>query len=167
MLGPGRDPRDLVAGLDFPFLQHTEVKAGSAVLDHECGHFRLVQANAQPVTGDTGLRHLEQGATDPVAISDTNLRIWQAIVHVALSIAFYVEPAHDARARNRRLPCVISNSCARQKWHIRQPLRDKYSALFDQLIGTGEQRGRHGEAKRLGGFEIESLSSLVTCCTGR
>ena len=27
-------------------------------------------------------------------------------VHVAMSIAFYVEPAHDARARDRRLPNV-------------------------------------------------------------
>ena len=78
-LGPGRDLRDLVAGLDFPFVQHPEIEARSTVLDHQCGHFRLVEANAQPVTGDTRLRHLEQGAADPVTVSDTHLSIRQAI----------------------------------------------------------------------------------------
>ena len=78
-LGPGRDLRDLVAGLDFAFLQHTEIEAGSAVLDHQRGHFRLVHADAEPVTGDARLRHLEQGAADPVAVSDTHLCIRQAI----------------------------------------------------------------------------------------
>jgi hypothetical protein len=39
-LGPGRDQRNLVAGLDFPVLQHAEIEAGSSVLDDQCGHFR-------------------------------------------------------------------------------------------------------------------------------
>src|SRR5262249_39889074 len=29
------------------------------------------------------------------------------------------------------------------------------ASLFDHLVGTGEQRGRHFEAKRLRGFEID------------
>ena len=143
-LGPGGDLRDLVAGLDFSFLQHTEIEAGPSVLDHQRGHFRLVHADAQPVTGDTRLRHLEQGAADPVTVSDAHLCIWQAIdgeilselpidevvssqlvlpipigIHlidkyrpafaamtgqVPLSVAVYVEPAHHARALDRRLP---------------------------------------------------------------
>src|SRR3954471_2000521 len=78
-LGPAGDPRDVVASLHFAFLQHTEIKPGSAVLDHQRGHFRLVHPDAKPVTGHTRLRHLEQGAADPVAVSDTDLGIWQAI----------------------------------------------------------------------------------------
>ena len=78
-LGPGRDPRDLVAGLHFSFLQHTEIEAGSTVLDQQRGHFRLVHTDAQPVTGDARLRHLEQSAADPVTVSDTHLCIRQAI----------------------------------------------------------------------------------------
>ena len=27
--------------------------------------------------------------------------------------------------------------------------------LFNHLVGAGEQRGRHGEAKRLGGLEVD------------
>jgi hypothetical protein len=27
--------------------------------------------------------------------------------------------------------------------------------LFDDLVGAGEDRGRHGEAERLGGLEID------------
>ena len=27
--------------------------------------------------------------------------------------------------------------------------------LFDHLVGTGEQRGRHSEAERLGGLEVD------------
>ena len=62
-----------------PFLQHAEIEARSAVLDHQRGHFRLVHTDAQPVTGDARLRHLEQGAADPVAVSNAHLRVRQAI----------------------------------------------------------------------------------------
>ena len=41
------------------------------------------------------------------------------------------------------------------------------SRLFDDLIGGGEQRLRHGEAERLGGFELMAISYLVGACTGR
>ena len=32
------------------------------------------------------------------------------------------------------------------------------AASFDHLIGADEQRGRHGEAERLGGLEIDARS---------
>ncbi len=69
----------------FAFFQHAEIEAGPAVLDHQRGHFRLVQADAQPVTGDTRLRDLEQGAADPVTVSDAHLCIRQAIDSEILS----------------------------------------------------------------------------------
>jgi len=40
-------------------------------------------------------------------------------------------------------------------------------ALFDHLVGSGEQRLRHVEAERLGGREIDASSNLVGCSTGR
>ena len=55
------------------------------MLDHQRGHFRLVHANTQPVTGNARLRHLEQGTTDPVAVSDTHFCIRQTIDGKVLS----------------------------------------------------------------------------------
>src|ERR1700743_859927 len=77
--GSRRDLRDLVAGLDFAFLQHPEVEAGPAVLDPQCGHFRLVHPDTQPVAGDTRLRNLEQGSADPVTVSDAHLFVRQTV----------------------------------------------------------------------------------------
>ena len=33
--------------------------------------------------------------------------------------------------------------------------RPEVVASFDHLVGAGEQRGRHGEAKRIGGLKID------------
>ena len=144
VLGTGADLRDLAAGLYLSFLQHPEIEAGSSVFDDQRGDFRFIHADAQPVTGDTRLRHLEQSAADPVTVSDTDLSVRQAIdgevlpklpinkiaspqmvlpiaigIHlidkygpafaavagqVTLSVAVYIEPAHHARAPDRRLP---------------------------------------------------------------
>ena len=35
------------------------------------------------------------------------------------------------------------------------PIADIAPLLLDHLVRAGEQRGRHGEAKRLGGLEID------------
>ena len=58
-LGSGGHLSYLVARLYLPFLQHAEIEARPPVLDHQRGHLRLVHTDAQPVTGDTRLRHLE------------------------------------------------------------------------------------------------------------
>src|SRR5215470_17800101 len=39
--------------------------------------------------------------------------------------------------------------------HLRTHAAQQRASSFDQLIGTGEQRGGHGEAKRLGRLEID------------
>src|SRR5262249_29551303 len=38
--------------------------------------------------------------------------------------------------------------------------------LFDHLVGAGEHARRHGEAERLGRFEIDQQFVLVSACTG-
>ncbi len=75
MLRSGRDLCDFITRFDVPFVEHPEIEAGSSVLDQQRGHIRLVHADADPVTGDARLRHLEQGTPDPVTISDAHLRI--------------------------------------------------------------------------------------------
>ena len=39
--------------------------------------------------------------------------------------------------------------------------------LFNHLVGTAEQRDREGEAKRLGGLQVEISSTFVDWITGR
>ena len=71
-LGTRRDLHDLVAGFDLSLLEDAEVEAGSAMGDQQCGHLRLVHADADAVAGDTRLRHFEQSTTDPVMIADAH-----------------------------------------------------------------------------------------------
>ena len=47
--------------------------------DEQGCHPRLVHADAHAVAGDARLRHLEQGAADPVAIADAHLLVGQAV----------------------------------------------------------------------------------------
>jgi len=47
--------------------------------DQQCGHLRLVHADAYPVTGDARLCHFEQRAADPVTIANAHLLVGQAV----------------------------------------------------------------------------------------
>jgi hypothetical protein len=38
----------------------------------------------------------------------------------------------------------------------------RQGALFDHLVGAGEQHGRHVEAERLGGLERGGNMSMIT-----
>ncbi len=76
---PCRDLHDLVAGRDLALFQDTEIETGSALFDQQRGHPWLVHANADPITGDARLRHLEQCASDPIAISDAHRLVRQAL----------------------------------------------------------------------------------------
>jgi hypothetical protein len=49
-------------------------------------------------------------------------------------------------------PCLVF----REQLSRRSPARFMFrNNLFDQLVGAGEQRRRHSNAKRLGGFHID------------
>jgi hypothetical protein len=64
---------------DFAFLDYAEVKARPLMGDEQSGHLRVVHPYADPIAGNPRLSHLEQRATDPVAIPDADLGIWQTI----------------------------------------------------------------------------------------
>jgi hypothetical protein len=76
-LGIRRNQHDLVAGLHLPLLKDTKIEAGSAVPDEQCGHLRLVHADADPIAGNARLRHLKHGGPDPIAIADAHLVVGQ------------------------------------------------------------------------------------------
>src|ERR1700744_5038988 len=69
---------DGVAAADFAFFQDAEIKPRPSAGCQQGRHARLVQPDANAVAGDAGLSDLEQGATDLVAITDTNCIIGQA-----------------------------------------------------------------------------------------
>jgi hypothetical protein len=63
----------------------------------------LVHANAQPVTSDTWLRHLEQRTADSVAIADAHFPVGQAIDRKVLSEL----PVGESVATELALPMTV------------------------------------------------------------
>jgi hypothetical protein len=50
------------------------------------------------------------------------------------------------------------------KFHVAPPSR---VTSLDHLVGAGEQRRRHGEPERPGGYQVMTSSNLVGCTTGK
>ena len=58
-------------------------------------------------------------------------------------------------AKPRKRPDASSGTTSEGLAHVRfVPIAD-IAALFDHLVGAGEQRWRNGEAERLGGLEVD------------
>ena len=69
-----------------------------------------------------------------------------------------------SRVRFRSLADMTASQC-----HVRFPPESRYPSvpergdikvnlvcqLFDDLVGSGDKRGRHGEVKRLGDLEVD------------
>src|SRR5271167_3172909 len=79
MLRSVGDLHDLVANANLAFFDDSEIKARSPMRNQQCWHLRVVHPYADAIAGDARLSYFKQCATDPVAISDANLVIWQTI----------------------------------------------------------------------------------------
>ena len=54
------------------------------------------------------------------------------------------------------MSALVKSRHVQRTSHVRfVPIADIAPLLLDHLVRAGEQRGRHGEAKRLGGLEID------------
>ena len=72
------DLDNLIPAAYFAFLQHAEVEAGPVVRYQQGGHARLIHPDADAIAGNAGLRHLEECATDAIAIADANFIVGKA-----------------------------------------------------------------------------------------
>ena len=75
LLRPRGELDDVVASVHLALFEHAEVEAGAVVGDEQGGDPRVVHADPDPVAGDPGLRYLEGGGADLVAVADADLVI--------------------------------------------------------------------------------------------
>ena len=76
-LRPVGDLDDRVAGADLALLDHAQVEARAAVPGQQRGHPRLLEADADLVTGDPRLRDLEHRGADREPVADAHVRVGQ------------------------------------------------------------------------------------------
>ena len=74
-----RELEDLVSRLHLALFEHAEVEAGAAVGDEQSGNARVVHPDPDAVTGDPGLRDLEDRGADPVAVADADLVVAESL----------------------------------------------------------------------------------------
>ena len=79
LFGAGGELDDLVSRLYVAFFEHAEVEARAVVRDEHRGDARVVHPDPDAVARDAGLRDLEDGVADPVAIADAHLVIGESV----------------------------------------------------------------------------------------
>jgi hypothetical protein len=90
-------------GDNLTFLDHAEIEAWPSAGGQQRSHLRLIHAYPDAVAGDPGLRHLEQGSSNPVAVADAHLVIRQALD----GEVFTELPRHQAAAAKPLLPVAM------------------------------------------------------------
>src|SRR5215813_3687489 len=70
---------NLIASSNFASFKHTEVESWSVMLHQQGGHARLVHSDSNPVARHSGLRHFEQGAANPITITNADLIVRQSL----------------------------------------------------------------------------------------
>src|SRR6201987_129431 len=73
------DYYDFIAGSNFAFLQHAEVKTRSVVSDKQRWHTRFIHADADAVAGYTRLTYFKNRVTNAVAIADADFTIEKSL----------------------------------------------------------------------------------------
>src|SRR5262245_38447977 len=97
------DREDRVARADLSLLQDAEIEAGPPAGGQERGHLRLVHPDSDAVASGPGLRDLEHGRANPVAIADADL-----VVHQPLDGEVLAElPVRELAAAQPLLPVAV------------------------------------------------------------
>jgi hypothetical protein len=119
------DFHDGIAGANFTFLQHAEVKPWSVVGNKQGWHPRLVHANADAVARYARLCHLEYRITNAVSITNADLVIGKSFNGKVLAEL----AENEIIASKKALPIIVGLH-----------LVDKYGTLLPTM--TGEIRLR-------------------------
>ena len=108
-LGPGCDPRHVVARPNVALFEDTEVEARTAVSHKERSHARLVHPDPDPVARDPWLGDLEERRSDAISVADADFVVAESLdrevlaelaegevvaPHLALPVAVRVELVH-------------------------------------------------------------------------
>src|SRR5262249_52660164 len=76
---------DFVAGADVALPQNAEVETRASAACQQCRHPRLVESNADAITGHARLSDLEQRGPDLISVADANHIVGQAFYREVLA----------------------------------------------------------------------------------
>ena len=116
--------------------------------------------------------------------ADTSFPIYSWLRFAKLALAkngrhhpwLFFDPTRLRSSRDGNLAARDSHAIARTRKLARQKsaaarersaMTDAETVSLDYVVGACDQRRRHCEAERLGGFEMTASSYLVGACTGR
>jgi hypothetical protein len=111
---------DDIAGTNFTFLQHPEVKSRSVVCDKQGGHSRFIHADANAVARHARLCYLKYCITNAVSITDANF-----VISKSLHCEVFAELAETEIITHKKALPVL----------VRVHLVDKYRTLLPTMTG--------------------------------
>ena len=132
---------DLVSRLYVAFFKHAEVEARAVVRDEHRGDARVVHADPDAVAGDPGLRDLEDGIADLVAIADAHLVIGESFHGEVLAEL----AVHEVVSSELALPVPIGVDLVNEHCALLPAVPGEIAltiTLDVELLGRGEGRPR-------------------------